>query len=69
MKYIVFETQNTNKKSYFALTNEQIADPASKVLFKENTKEIARVNTVNEMKNLDTEYRISYISNGKIKFA
>lgn len=68
--YIVFENIMTNITTYFALTEEQLKDERSKVLFGNGiSKEIARVATVNEMKNLPTERKIAYIRNGKIKFA
>ena len=67
--YIVFETKNTNRNFYFALTEEQMRDEENKVLFDESTTEIARVRTIKDMKCLDTEYRISYLRNGQIRYA
>lgn len=68
--YIIFENIMTNITTYFALTEEQLKDERSKVLIGNGiSKEITRVATVNEMKNLPTERKIAYIRNGKIKFA
>lgn len=67
--YVVFEDKMKNYTSYFALTLEQLKDEASKVLFGENAKEIARVNTVSELKALNTEHKIMYMNNGKVRFA
>lgn len=68
--YIVFENIMTNITTYFALTEEQLKDERSKVLFENGiSKEIARVASINEMKNLPTERKIGYTHNGKIKFA
>lgn len=69
--YIVFENEMSNATLYFALTEEQMKDERSKVLFGQGTvKEIARVATVKEMKNLPTERKISYLNKkGEIKFA
>ena len=69
--YIVFEKAMSDITVYFALTEEQMKDERSKVLFNNGTvKEIARVTTVKEMKNLPTERKIGYINKkGEIKFA
>lgn len=69
--YIVYEKAMTYITTYFALTEEQLADERSRVLFDGGeVKEIARVATVKDMKNLSTKTRISYINKkGEIKFA
>lgn len=69
--YIVFENEMSNATFYFALTEEQMNDERSKVLFGQGiVKEIARVATVKEMKNLPTERKISYLNKkNEIKFA
>jgi hypothetical protein len=69
MKYIVFERKTGNTITHFALTNEQMNDARNKVLFEGNVTEFARVNTVAEMKALNTPKRISYLRNGKVLFA
>lgn len=69
MKYIVFENKMENITTYFALTEEQMKDERSKVLFDGNVKEFARVNTVEEMKRLNVERGISYTRNGKLRIA
>lgn len=69
MKYIVFENKMENITTYFALTEEQIKDERSKVLFDSDVKEFARVNTVEEMKRLNVERGISYMRNGKLRIA
>lgn len=69
--YIVFENVMSNVTLYFALTENQMKDEKSKVLFENGTcTEIARVKTVREMRALNTATQISYINNkGQIKFA
>lgn len=69
MAYIVFESKMKNIIAYFALTPEQMNDERCKILFDENTTEFARVNTIEEMKSLNTPYRISYLRNGKVRYA
>ena len=68
--YTVFETRMSNITTYFALTDEQMNDDRRRVLFKETTKEFAKVQTVREMKALPTERKIVYINKrGQIKLA
>ena len=68
--YTIFEKQMKNVKPWFALTDAQIQDPASKILFNNGVvKEIAKASTIREMRRLETETRIAYISNGSIKYA
>ena len=68
--YTIFEKQMKNVKTWFALTDAQIQDPASKILFNNGVvKEIAKASTIREMRRLETETRIAYISNGSIKYA
>ena len=69
--YIVFENEMSNATFYFALTEEQMKDEKSKVLIDQAiVKEIARVATVQEMKNLPTDRKISYLNKkNEIKFA
>lgn len=72
--YIVFERPlphvEENGYTYFALTEEQMKDEGSKVCFKGDEKEIARVATVRDMKNLNTERYIMYLNKkGEVRFA